>query len=115
MYSFIKGFLTRNDLPNAYNRQFVVYKQTRYLIRLSETLPKSLMDDHWPEPPSCCKEVNEIKYHVEGNVFFYFCIHHGSVDDIRFLRTGIRPFEDAAPYLVVTNVPIEFDGMSRVV
>ncbi|KAL5243514.1 hypothetical protein ACI65C_010924 [Semiaphis heraclei] len=56
--SFVRGFLTRNDPPNAYNRRFIVYKQTRYLIELSEALPKSLMDDRWPKPPNCCVEVS---------------------------------------------------------
>ncbi|VVC31610.1 P-loop containing nucleoside triphosphate hydrolase,Myosin head, motor domain,IQ motif, EF-hand [Cinara cedri] len=56
--NFIMGFMTRNDPPNVNNCRFVAYKQTRYLTRLSETLPKSLLDYHWPEPPSCCTEVS---------------------------------------------------------
>ncbi|XP_003247139.1 unconventional myosin IC [Acyrthosiphon pisum] len=56
--NFVRGFLTRNDPPNVYNRRFIVYKQIKYLTELSEALPKSLMDDRWPKPPTCCEEVS---------------------------------------------------------
>ncbi|XP_027849458.2 unconventional myosin IC [Aphis gossypii] len=58
--NFIKGFLSRNDPPNAYNRRFIVYKQTKYLIELSEALPQSLIDYRWPNPPNCCVEVSAL-------------------------------------------------------
>lgn len=57
-FSFVKGFMTRNDPLNEYNGRFIVYKKMRYLIQLSETLSKNLLDDYWPKPPSCCVEVN---------------------------------------------------------
>ncbi|XP_025411842.1 myosin-IB [Sipha flava] len=57
--NFIKGFMTINDPPNAYNCRFKTYRYKKYLIDLSETLPKSLIDYRWPEPPTCCVEISQ--------------------------------------------------------
>ncbi|XP_050424752.1 unconventional myosin IC [Adelges cooleyi] len=58
--NFIKGFITRNGPPNEYNRRFIGYKRARYLVALSESLPKDLLSNKpYPVPPTCCSEAFE--------------------------------------------------------
>lgn len=82
LFSFIKGFLTRNDPPNAYNREFNIYRNKKYVIRLSDTLPKSLIDYRWPEPPACGAEVNAIKLHFKRSSVLFFNPQRSRVQNI---------------------------------
>ncbi|KAK3921911.1 Unconventional myosin IC [Frankliniella fusca] len=58
--NFIEGFITRNGPPTDLNRRFIVLSKAEYLMRLSRTLPKSVLDKSWPPAPHHCAEASEI-------------------------------------------------------
>ncbi|XP_067010798.1 unconventional myosin IC isoform X2 [Anabrus simplex] len=55
---FIQGFITRNGPATDINRDFIELAKAQYLIRLSKSLPKSLLDDQWPGCPITCREAS---------------------------------------------------------
>ncbi|CAH0548019.1 unnamed protein product [Brassicogethes aeneus] len=63
---FIKGFITRNDAPNADNAAFEQIAKAQYLNRLAKNLPASLLNRTWPKHPYVCKETSEILYKMHG-------------------------------------------------
>uniref|UniRef100_A0A1B6CDD8 Myosin motor domain-containing protein n=3 Tax=Clastoptera arizonana TaxID=38151 RepID=A0A1B6CDD8_9HEMI len=57
--NFIKGFITRSEEPNELNRRFIKIAKMQYLLRLSKSLPKSVLDKKWPVSPTVCREAAE--------------------------------------------------------
>ncbi|CAL1271380.1 unnamed protein product [Larinioides sclopetarius] len=55
---FIKGFMLRNEPENEVNAFFLLNVKSEFLKRLARRLPKSLLDKHWPLPPTSCKEAS---------------------------------------------------------
>lgn len=60
LFRFVKGFITRNEPVNATNARFQQLVKCEYLIRLSKSLPRSVLDRKWPQPPSSCTEASKI-------------------------------------------------------
>lgn len=80
--NFVKGFITRNDAPNKFNRwvrasaifvilithltndlytsfctQFLVQVKVEWLKKMAKKLPTSVLDNSWPPAPASCREV----------------------------------------------------------
>jgi len=58
--TFIKGFIARNESASEANAKFISFVRCQFLLRLTKTLPKSVLDKSWPDAPLVCKEPNEI-------------------------------------------------------
>ncbi|XP_055379065.1 unconventional myosin IC isoform X2 [Condylostylus longicornis] len=56
---FIKGFTTRNDPPNGLNDAFIANSKRMWLMRLSRSLPKTVLDRSWPVAPTHCQEASK--------------------------------------------------------
>ncbi|XP_033231321.1 unconventional myosin IC isoform X2 [Belonocnema kinseyi] len=56
---FIHGFITRNGPPNGDNVAFIELAKYQWLMRLSRSLPKNLLDNSWPQCPHTCREASE--------------------------------------------------------
>lgn len=56
---FVKGFITRNEAVNSHNARFQQLVKSEWLVRLSKSLPQSLLDDRWPEAPVSCQEASD--------------------------------------------------------
>lgn len=56
----MKGFITRNDCPTEINKKFVALGKKNWLMRLSKSLPQSLLHRPWPSAPASCKEASAI-------------------------------------------------------
>ncbi|KAL5011806.1 hypothetical protein ScPMuIL_010357 [Solemya velum] len=57
---FIKGFIMRNLATCEENKFFVGHTKRNYLYRLSEHLPKSVLDKSWLEPPRILQETSNL-------------------------------------------------------
>ncbi|CAH1403950.1 unnamed protein product [Nezara viridula] len=57
---FIEGFITRHDVATELNLRFIQTAKKHYLLRLSQSLPKTVLDRSWPSPPEVCAEASEI-------------------------------------------------------
>ncbi|KRT86595.1 Myosin head, partial [Oryctes borbonicus] len=57
---FVRGFITRDGEPDEINRKFVALGKKNWLMRLSKSLPKSLLHRPWPPSPSSCKEASAL-------------------------------------------------------
>ncbi|KAF6200600.1 hypothetical protein GE061_005043 [Apolygus lucorum] len=55
---FIKGFITRNGEVTDLNKRFIQTTKAQWLLRLSKSLPKSLLDHSWPPAPTICQEAS---------------------------------------------------------
>lgn len=55
---FIKGFITRHDAPTNLNHRFIQTTKAHFLIRLSKSLPKNVLDRSWPKPPKACEKAS---------------------------------------------------------
>ncbi|KAK3853225.1 hypothetical protein Pcinc_040224, partial [Petrolisthes cinctipes] len=60
--TFIQGFITRNEPVNETNARFQQLVKCEYLLRLSRSLPKHLLDKRWIKAPSSCKNTSPILY-----------------------------------------------------
>ncbi|XP_071551474.1 unconventional myosin IC isoform X2 [Panulirus ornatus] len=58
--AFVKGFITRNEPVNPTNARFQQLVKCEYLLRLSKSLPNSVLDPRWPDAPSTCTEASKI-------------------------------------------------------
>lgn len=56
--AFIKGFITRNDPPNEYNKAFIAHSKRQWLLRLSKSLPEQILHHTWPNYPAHCSEAS---------------------------------------------------------
>ncbi|XP_017887268.1 myosin-IB [Ceratina calcarata] len=56
---FIEGFITRNGPPTDVNRAFIELAKRQWLIKLSKTLPKDVLNNYWPPCPYSCREASE--------------------------------------------------------
>ncbi|XP_063984112.1 unconventional myosin IC isoform X2 [Diachasmimorpha longicaudata] len=56
---FIEGFITRNGPPTDINAAFIELAKSQWLLRLSRTLPKGVLNDSWPPCPYACREASE--------------------------------------------------------
>ncbi|XP_055706186.1 unconventional myosin IC isoform X1 [Phlebotomus papatasi] len=56
--AFIKGFITRNDPPNEYNKAFIAHSKRQWLLRLSKSLPEQILNHTWPNYPAHCSEAS---------------------------------------------------------
>lgn len=55
---FIKGFITRNQPSCTDNSEYLAYVRHNYLTRLTENLPKTVLEkDAWLTPPPILQEV----------------------------------------------------------
>lgn len=55
---FIKGFITRNQPSCTDNSEYLAYVRHNYLTRLTENLPKTVLEkDTWLTPPPILQEV----------------------------------------------------------
>lgn len=59
---FVKGFITRNEPVNPVNARFQQLVKCEYLLRLSKSLPKHLLDKSWLVAPSSCKGASQVIY-----------------------------------------------------
>jgi len=57
---FLKGFITRNDPPNGLNDAFIANSKRMWLMRLSRSLPKTVLDRSWPVAPTHCEEASNL-------------------------------------------------------
>lgn len=57
---FIEGFITRNGPPTEINMAFIELAKYQWLIKLSKTLPKGVLNNYWPPCPYACREVRFI-------------------------------------------------------
>ncbi|XP_076054733.1 unconventional myosin 61F isoform X2 [Oratosquilla oratoria] len=57
--AFIKGFITRNDEVNEVNARFVQIVKCEFLMRLAQSLPKSVLDKRWPASPGSCVQASK--------------------------------------------------------
>ncbi|GBM22929.1 Unconventional myosin-Ic, partial [Araneus ventricosus] len=48
----------RNEPENEVNAFFLLNVKSEFLKRLARRLPTSLLDKHWPLPPTSCKEAS---------------------------------------------------------
>lgn len=55
---FLEGFITRNGPVTDLNKNFVEIAKKQWLIRLSKSLPQSLLYRTWPNCPYACKEAS---------------------------------------------------------
>ncbi|KAG8200588.1 hypothetical protein JTE90_000658 [Oedothorax gibbosus] len=55
---FVKGFICRNEPENEHNSFFLHNVKSEFLLRLSRSLPTSLLDKRWPRSPESCKEAS---------------------------------------------------------
>lgn len=58
--NFLKGYITRNQAPNGFNEKFIKYVKYLWLIRLSQSLPKSFVNHEWPKPAAHCEEASKL-------------------------------------------------------
>lgn len=61
---FLKGYITRFDAENEYNKKFIANVKCIWLTRLSKELPKNLLDQNWPKPPIYCQEASDILHNL---------------------------------------------------
>lgn len=58
--AFIKGFITRNDVPNGFNEAFIAHAKRLWLLKLSKSLPKNVLEKHWIQSPKHCEEASKL-------------------------------------------------------
>ncbi|XP_014240343.1 myosin-IB isoform X2 [Cimex lectularius] len=58
--NFIEGFITRYGPVSDLNKRFIQTTKFHYLLRLSKSLPKSVLDDSWPKAPRVCQAASEL-------------------------------------------------------
>ncbi|XP_025836978.1 myosin-IB [Agrilus planipennis] len=56
---FIKGYLKRNGPVTDENREFLQMAKSQWLLRLSRSLPQSVLDKSWPPCPYICQTASE--------------------------------------------------------
>ncbi|XP_054270619.1 unconventional myosin IC isoform X2 [Macrosteles quadrilineatus] len=57
--NFIKGFITRNGPETNLNYRFIQIARKQYLLRLSKSLPQSLLVHSWPPCPIICQDASQ--------------------------------------------------------
>ncbi|CAG9786936.1 unnamed protein product [Diatraea saccharalis] len=57
--AFIKGFITRNGPETPENRRFLGIAKVHWLKRLSQQLPKKILDLSWPPCPATCQAASK--------------------------------------------------------
>ncbi|XP_046681396.1 LOW QUALITY PROTEIN: unconventional myosin IC-like [Homalodisca vitripennis] len=57
--NFIKGFITRSEPENDLNRRFIQIARKQFLLRLANSLPKSILVHTWPACPIICREASD--------------------------------------------------------
>ncbi|XP_075220204.1 unconventional myosin 61F isoform X2 [Lycorma delicatula] len=55
---FIDGFITRGGAPTENNKRFIRTARVKYLTRLANNLPPTLLSTNWPVPPTICNETS---------------------------------------------------------
>uniref|UniRef100_A0A2P2I3E2 Myosin-IB-like n=1 Tax=Hirondellea gigas TaxID=1518452 RepID=A0A2P2I3E2_9CRUS len=58
--AFVKGFITRNEAVNETNARFQKLVKSEWLLRLSKSLPRNVLDNFWPEAPVSCQGTSAI-------------------------------------------------------
>lgn len=59
-YRFLEGFITRNGPVTDINKDFVEIAKRQWLLRLSKSLPKNILNRHWPACPHACREASAL-------------------------------------------------------
>lgn len=58
IFRFIKGYITRGQLKNTDNSEYLAFVRQNYLNRLKGNLPKTVLDKTtWQTPPAVLAEV----------------------------------------------------------
>lgn len=57
-FRFIYGFITRNGPTNEFNHKFQQITKKLWLMRLSKSLPKTVLNKYWPPCPEICTEAS---------------------------------------------------------
>ncbi|KAL3275737.1 hypothetical protein HHI36_020482 [Cryptolaemus montrouzieri] len=57
---FIEGFITRNGPTNDVNHKFQQIARREWLRRLSQALPKTVLNKYWPPCPQICTEASQL-------------------------------------------------------
>ncbi|KAK9736480.1 Unconventional myosin tail, actin- and lipid-binding [Popillia japonica] len=83
---FIKGFITRNDAPDEINKKFIAFGKKNWLMRLSKSLPTSLLHRPWPPSPASCKAASAL---LER----YYAAHLSRVYRLKLTPERKRGFE----------------------
>lgn len=83
---FIKGFITRNGPETDLNKKFIEIAKKQWLLRLSKSLPKTVLDKSWPKCPIICTEASKYLHHIH-------MIHLSRVYRLKLTRDRKDQFE----------------------
>lgn len=66
IFTFVKGFLTRNGAETDINKKFIGLAKVEWLRRLAKSLPQNILDRKWPACPHSCTEASALleKYYA---------------------------------------------------